>query len=286
MATALIRGIGDVGSAVALTLLKAGHRVVLIDTPQPAYCRRATSFTDAAYDGTKLLDGVLGKVCAHAKDLPRMIANQETIPIVLSEDLPPDVSTCFDVLVDARMRKRATPEIQLGVTRLTIGVGPNFEAGTHTDIVIESAWGEELGRIIERGASRPFTGIPREICGYSQERYIYAPNEGLFDTAYEIGAWAHAGEPIGDIDGRSVRASINGWIRGITRRGIKVRAGTKLVDLDPSAMPSDPSLIGQRPARIARSVTSVVQSAANSGENGRVGPCIRLPPDRHLKLAS
>jgi len=263
MATALIRGIGDIGSAVALTLLKAGHRVALMDIPQPAHCRRAASFTDAAYDGAKAFGGVVGKVCTKSEWLPQMLACGLSVPIVLSEYLPQDVSTWADVLVDARMRKRVIPEIQRGVTRLTIGIGPNFEAGMHADIVIESAWGEELGRIIERGASRPFTGKPRKIRGYGGERYVYAPNEGLFDTACEIGAWARAGEPIGDIDGHPVLASIHGWIRGITRPGIKVRAGTKLVDIDPGSIPSDPSRIGERPARIAQSVALAVQNAAN-----------------------
>ena len=264
MATALIRGIGDVGSAVALTLLNAGHRVVLIDAPQPTHCRRAASFTDAAYDGTKTLGGVIGKVCVQAKDLLRMIANQETIPIVLSEDLPPDVSPWADVLIDARMRKKKIPEIQRGIARLSIGIGPNFEAGKHTDVVIESEWGEELGRIIERGASRPFTGKPRKIDGYGEERYVYAPTEGLFVTAYEIGVKVRAGESIGDIDGFPVVALIDGWIRGITRSGIKVRAGTKLVDIDPSSIPSDASRIGERPARIAQSVAIAIERALDT----------------------
>jgi len=272
MTTALIRGIGDVGSAVALALTKAGHRVALTDAPQPAYCRRAASFTDAAYDGTKAFGGVVGKICTQSELLPQMLACEGSVPIVLSEHLPQDVSTWADVLVDARMRKRAIPETQRGVTRLTIGIGPNFEAGVHADIVIESAWGDELGRIIKRGASRPFTGKPRNICGYCEERYVYAPEEGLFDTAYEIGAWVRAGERIGHIGGRPVSASIDGWIRGITRAGIKVRAGTKLVDIDPESRPSDPSRIGERPARIAQSVALVVQNAAENEESRRIGP--------------
>ena len=237
---------------------------MLIDALQPTYCRRAASFTDAAYDGTKTLAGVIGKVCAQAKDLPRMIANEASIPIVLSEDLPPDVSTWADVLIDARMRKRVIPEFQRDIARLSIGIGPNFEAGKHTDVVIESEWGDELGRIIERGASRPFTGKPRMIDGYGEERYVYAPTEGLFVAVYEIGVKVRAGESIGDIDGRPVVALIDGWIRGITRSGIKVRPGTKLVDIDPSSTPADPGTIGERPTRIAQSVAIAIERALDT----------------------
>lgn len=40
MALVLVRGSGDVGSAVALRLREAGHRVVVHDDPRPAHARR------------------------------------------------------------------------------------------------------------------------------------------------------------------------------------------------------------------------------------------------------
>jgi len=46
-----VRGIGDVGSAVAYRLFRAGHAVVLHDTERPAYSRRGMAFTDAVFDG-------------------------------------------------------------------------------------------------------------------------------------------------------------------------------------------------------------------------------------------
>jgi len=46
MATSLIRDISDIGSTVALTLVKAGHDVELIDGLQPPYFRRAASLVD------------------------------------------------------------------------------------------------------------------------------------------------------------------------------------------------------------------------------------------------
>ena len=53
-----------------------------------------------------------------------------------------------DVLVDARMRKRQIPEVQRHMAALTIGLGANFTAGHTTHMVIETAWGEQLGKVI------------------------------------------------------------------------------------------------------------------------------------------
>src|SRR5437879_11923345 len=54
----LVRGIGDIGSAVAHRLFGAGYRVVIHDVPAPAAARRGMAFTDAIFDGPVVLDGV------------------------------------------------------------------------------------------------------------------------------------------------------------------------------------------------------------------------------------
>ena len=54
----LVRGAGDVGSAVAVLLYRAGYAVALHDAPQPVTPRRGMAFTDAVFDGSATLDGV------------------------------------------------------------------------------------------------------------------------------------------------------------------------------------------------------------------------------------
>ena len=58
MARVLIRGSGDVGSAVAHLLLRSGHDVVIHDVALPAAPRRGMAFADAIFDGACELDGV------------------------------------------------------------------------------------------------------------------------------------------------------------------------------------------------------------------------------------
>ena len=49
MTLVLIRGVGDIGSSVAVTLLAAGYRVLLHDRAKSAYLRRTVAFTDAIF---------------------------------------------------------------------------------------------------------------------------------------------------------------------------------------------------------------------------------------------
>src|SRR2546430_12588867 len=65
----LVRGIGDIGSAVAHRLFEAGHRVVIHDVPAPAAARRGMAFTDAIFDGPVVLEGV---TCRRVEQLPEL----------------------------------------------------------------------------------------------------------------------------------------------------------------------------------------------------------------------
>ena len=47
----LVRGVGDIGSAVAHRLFGAGYGVVIHDDPQPTTTRRGMAFADAVFDG-------------------------------------------------------------------------------------------------------------------------------------------------------------------------------------------------------------------------------------------
>lgn len=53
----LVRGAGDIGSAVAHCLFVAGHAVVLHEEARPSATRRQMAFTDAVFDGAAQLDG-------------------------------------------------------------------------------------------------------------------------------------------------------------------------------------------------------------------------------------
>jgi len=63
-----------VGSAVALKLRSLGHAVVLHDEPRPAHARRGMAFTDAFFETTCVLEGMLAKRASGVENLGRMLA--------------------------------------------------------------------------------------------------------------------------------------------------------------------------------------------------------------------
>ena len=57
----LVRGSGDVGSAVAVVLRRAGHGVAIHEIAAPSAPRRGMAFADAVFDGAASLDGILAR---------------------------------------------------------------------------------------------------------------------------------------------------------------------------------------------------------------------------------
>jgi len=164
-----------------------------------------------------------------------------------------------DVLVDARMRKHHQPETQRGFAPLVIGLGPNFIAGENVDLAIETGWGESLGQVILRGATKPLSGEPREIQGHARDRYVYAPVAGIFHTTRQIGENVQKDDKIAQIDAFHLLAPISGTLRGLTRDGIPVAPKTKVIEVDPREMGAQVYGIGERPAHIAQGVLEAIQ---------------------------
>lgn len=259
MPVVVIRGIGDVGSAVAHSLFLAGHRVVIHDGPRPTATRRLMAFADAVFDGRAALAGVAAERFDDLDGVMEALEGRQVVPVVVGELSSVLERVRPDVLVDARMRKRSRPEVQRGLAPLTIGIGPNFVAGETIDLAVESAYGEDLGKVVRHGGTGPLAGEPRPLAGHARDRYVYAPVEGTFATQRSIGDRVREGETVARIGSVELRAPLTGVLRGLTRDGVPVAAGTKVIEVDPREDPAGACGIGERPARIAAGVQAAVQ---------------------------
>jgi xanthine dehydrogenase accessory factor len=258
----LVRGTGDVGSAVAHLLFRNGFGVVLHDVPRPAHTRRGMAFTNALFERKAELAGVLAKISHDIEGVAHMLACGHALPVTTAAiEAVVDAFTPA-VMVDARMRKHATPEPQRHLAGITIGLGPNFAAGEQTDIAIETAWGDELGRVVRSGTTRPLSGAPRTIVGHSSDRYVYAPVAGVFITGCEIGMKVGAGQSIATIGDTVLVAPLTGRLRGLTHSEVEVAQGTKVIEIDPRDEDAGIYGIGERPRRIAQGVLEALQACA------------------------
>jgi xanthine dehydrogenase accessory factor len=224
------------------------------------------AFTDALFDGTARLDGVLAKRIKTLDNLPFMLRCRGAISVA-TEDIGKIVSTIQpDVVVDARMRKHSIPEPQRELARLTIGLGPNFIAGENVDMAVETSWGTELGRVIRSGATKGLHGEPSELGTLRRERFVYSPAAGTFSTQFAIGQFIEAGDSIGTVSETLVRAPVTGRLRGLSHDRALVEVGTKIVEIDPREDGEILRGVAERPRRIAEGVLEAVCAALATGD--------------------
>ena len=80
MVKVIVRGTGDVASAVAHALYGAGCCVALHDVANAAHTRRGMAFVDALYEGKAQLSGVFAKHARVVDALRAMMECRKAIP--------------------------------------------------------------------------------------------------------------------------------------------------------------------------------------------------------------
>lgn len=134
----IVRGSNDVASAVAHALFHAGYGVVIHDIPQPTVTRRRMAFTDAIFEGRTSLVGLEARLIKRNFLLRGILVEHEIVPVTVGKIETVIKAIHPQVLVDARMRKHHRPEPQINLAPCTIGLGPNFVAGSITHLAVET----------------------------------------------------------------------------------------------------------------------------------------------------
>lgn len=227
----LIKGAGDLASGVALTLIKEGFCVVMTEIAQPACVRRKVSFAETVYEGEVTIEGVRGFI---ADDFTKAleIASKRQVAVIVDprgetlKEYPPLI------YIDAAMTKENFGT-STNDASIVIALGPGYEAGIDAHAVIETKRGDSLGRPLYQGTALPDTGIPGDVKGYTAERVLRSPAEGIFTGVLNIGAPVHKGDHVGYVGDLPVKAAIEGTVRGLLRSGLAVSKDTKLGDIHP-----------------------------------------------------
>jgi len=254
---ALIIGGGDIGSAVAAELFRQGLRVLVADRAGSPHARRGMAFTDALFDGAALLDGLTARRLDDITSLDDWWKAAQVIPVTtIPEDELMNV-VAFEVLVDATMRRQGEPPDRRALAATFVGLGPGYIPGRNCHVAIETQWGDLMGQVLRDRPAAARTGGPRALAGVTRERFAIAPCAGVWRTDAALGQAVHAGEHIGMLAGHPVKAPIDGHLRGLSRDGIHVSAGQRLLEVDPRVEPQVFGL-GERPRAVALGVAEAL----------------------------
>jgi xanthine dehydrogenase accessory factor len=231
----LIKGAGDLASGIACRLHACGFSLMMTDLPIPTTVRRTVAFSPAIYQGQATVEGVTALRCTTLAEAEAALA-QGAIGVLADPEARIREAWQPDVVVDAILAKE-----NLGTTLhdapIVIGVGPGFTAGQDCHCVVETKRGHYLGRCIYSGSAIPNTGVPGDIGGYTTERILRAPCDGIFSPTVSIGDQVEAGAVCGMVAGEPMRSQITGVVRGLLQEGVPVTKGLKSGDVDPRCAP-------------------------------------------------
>jgi xanthine dehydrogenase accessory factor len=229
----VVRGGGDLATAVAVRLWRAGLRLLVLELREPRAVRRGVAFAEAVYAGQTAVEGVPARRIAGLADLDSCW-RAGAVPVLVDPHASCLAVLRPTVLVDARMAKQPL-DTRRDQAPVVIGLGPGFTAGEDADAVVETQRGHGMGRVIWEGAADPDTGVPAEIAGHAADRVLRSPVAGRLEAVAQIGDRVEAGQVVARVDGVPIRAAFVGVVRGLLHPSVALRAGDKVGDVDPRA---------------------------------------------------
>ena len=255
----VVKGGGELGSGVAHKLFRSGFKVCILERERPTVERRMVSYASAIFFGEFEVEGVKAKRARDVDEAIEILESGEAIPVLIDPEWSSLRRLKPMVVVDAIMAKRNLGT-KIDEAPLVIGLGPGFRAGEDVHVVIETLRGHNLGRIIESGCAEKDTGEPEPIMGYTFERILYSPSDGVLKIVKDIGELVREGETVCMVDGLSVAAKLSGIVRGLLMDGMKVRRGQKIGEIDPRGKREYVYTISDRARAVAGGVLEAILS--------------------------
>lgn len=248
-------------SGIAHRLFMANiTRICMAEIENPLCVRRTVSFCEAVFEREVKVEGALGKLVRNQAELAQAWVHKN-IGVMIDPSWRMIAELKPDVVVDAIMAKR-----NLGTSKdeapLVIGVGPGFVAPDNVHVVVESNRGHHLGRAIYHGAAEPHTGMPGLTAGFSRERVLRSPHEGMVRHVKSFGDTVTKRETVLYVDTTPVPAGVDGVVRGLIRE-IRVRANEKVGDIEPRGDVSYSHTISDKARAIAGGVLEAVMHYLN-----------------------
>jgi xanthine dehydrogenase accessory factor len=257
----LIRGGGELASAVACRLYESGFHVVMTEISLPQAVRRHVAFCEAVYEGIMTVEG---KTARLVQSTAGVLTSWERDELAIIIDPANNIKDIVqpDVEIDAIIAKK-----NLGTRRsdapLVIGLGVGFSAPQDVHAVVETNRGHNLGRVIYSGQAEPDTGNPGVIAGYTTERILRAPQDGLLRTIREIGDMVLPDDIVAYVGNMPMQSTIPGILRGLLRDGTEVTRGMKSGDVDPRGDPDYIDTISDKGRAIAGGVLEAILNRFN-----------------------
>ncbi len=240
----IVRGGGDVATGSIQKLNRSGFDVLVLEVEKPTCIRRKVCAAQAVYDGQVTVEDIEVRKCNTVEEIRETLTKGRVAISVdpegrLIKKLKPIA------VVDGILAKKNLGT-NMDMAPITIGLGPGFTAGLDCNVVIETNRGHDLGRLIFEGQASANTGDPGNILGYTTQRILRASDDGNIKVIEDIGAEVKKDQVVAEVNGKPIKAGLDGMVRGMIKDGSRVHKGMKIGDVDPRVVPRNASTISDK----------------------------------------
>ena len=235
-----IIGTGQVGTACALRLFRAGFPVIMLEKHPPADIYHHITFSSAYFSGKRTIEEITARTLPGAIEAGmeadialeefvlyqlknREIALLNTTQAAILKNLQPAYALYCDVSFFEEVDEHLAEECAL----IALGQNPPRQARyriADNDIYLGRV---EYPFLDERPAS--------EIAAKSEQKdkeFIRAPLEGIFTSIKQVGETVREKEEIGRINDIPIFAPLSGRLAGLLNSGLMIPAKTVFAAID------------------------------------------------------
>ena len=254
---AVIRGAGDIASAIALRLVRCGASVLMTEIGQPLTVRRTVAFSEAVRMGKTQVEGVTAVRARDVSHALELLSGEGVVPVLVDPACACVNDVAPDAVVDAVLAKRNLGT-SMDMAPIVVGVGPGFTVGVDCHAVVETMRGHTLGRAYYEGSALPNTAVPGLVGGFAGERVLRAPCDGEFRGVAAIGDHVKESQTVAYVGNTPVVATLTGVLRGLIADGVQVRQGLKCGDVDPRGESGYCGLVSDKGLAVAGGVLEAI----------------------------
>ncbi len=255
----LIRGAGEMASAVGVVLRRVGFPVIITELPLPHAIRRTVCFSDAMLNDFAEVEGIQA-LKADVVNYIEILKNGKIPVLTDSIEIIKNIKPEF--LIDARMLKKSVNDRRL-LSQFTVGLGPGFTVDENCNAVIETMRGHDLGKVIWHGGAAPNTGVPGKIGGESAMRVVYSPGVGNIKWLANFGDIVKQNQVLGTLAEIELKSQISGIVRGLISPKVNITNGMKIADVDPRGRDVDYTTISDKARSVGRGVLEAIMVNLN-----------------------
>lgn len=226
----VVIGGGLFGSAITLSLNRAGIETILVIDPTEAHLRRNLCFSDVISTGRKEIQQVSAVLVDEnqlAEDREESFSqawqkaigfhqNSRNVPVVIHHEFPDFLEVLKpEVIVGAQ--EHISVQIESDSAKLFIGLFPHYHMDSGCRFLVETRLNYYVGQILQ---ADPDDNVELDHHFFRQPfQKIHTPLEGVFTTQKKLGDPITTGEPIGTIQDIEIRSPYEGQIWGLLHSG-------------------------------------------------------------------